>query len=84
MTLTDWIGFAGVAILLMAYVLNLTSRIERNGAAYMMLNLIGAVLACLASVLLKYVPFIILEAVWALTSLSSLFVLFMKNSSKSS
>ncbi|WP_449384926.1 hypothetical protein [Changchengzhania lutea] len=39
----------------------------------MLLNLVGAAMACLASILLNYWPFIILEAVWALVSLYSLF-----------
>jgi hypothetical protein len=42
------------------------------------LNFIGAALACLASVLIHYTPFIILEALWALVSLISIFKLMLK------
>ncbi|HEU4576143.1 MAG TPA: hypothetical protein VFS36_14170 [Chitinophagaceae bacterium] len=68
MTLTDWIGFTGVTILLLAYFLNLFNKLSRNGITYSMLNFFGAALACLASVMLQYWPFIILEGAWACIS----------------
>jgi hypothetical protein len=64
----DWIGFVGVAILLLAFLLNLQHVITKDSLAYLLMNFIGAVLACLASVLLRYWPFIILEACWAVVS----------------
>ncbi len=73
MTYTDWIGFIGVSILLVAYFLNLTNKIEKDGNAYLLLNIIGASIACAASVLLHYLPFIILEAAWTLISVYSLY-----------
>jgi hypothetical protein len=33
------------------------------------MNMVGAGLACLASVMINYVPFIILEAAWTLVSM---------------
>jgi hypothetical protein len=72
MTLTDWIGSIGVTILLLAYFLNLTDRLSKESLAYIIMNLIGAGLACAASVLLKYLPFIILEGAWMCVSLYSL------------
>ncbi len=68
MTFTDWIGFFGVSILLLAFLLNLLKRISQDSLSYISLNLIGAIIACCASALLKYWPFIILEAVWAIVS----------------
>ncbi len=68
MTQTDWIGFIGVTILLIAYFLNLQDRIKKDSAAYLLLNLIGAGIACFASILLKYMPFIILEGSWTIVS----------------
>ncbi len=73
MTYTDWIGFIGVSILLVAYFLNLTNKIKKDGNAYLLLNIIGASIACAASVLLHYLPFIILEAAWTLISVYSLY-----------
>lgn len=68
----DWIGFAGVTILLLAFLLNLLGKISKDGILYIFLNIAGAGLACLASVLLRYLPFIILEGAWALVSLLAL------------
>ena len=72
MTLIDWLGFLGVFQILLAYVLQVSGKLSKNHLAFILLNFLGASLACLASVLMKYIPFIILEAVWALVSLMSL------------
>ena len=72
MTLTDWTGFIGVTILLVAFFLNLKDFIQKDSLTYLLLNSIGAAIACLASVMLKYVPFIILEGCWTLVSLYGL------------
>ena len=68
MTTTDVIGFIGVTILLIAYFLNMTNKIEKDSLVYLQMNFIGAGLACLASVLMKYLPFIILEGCWTIVS----------------
>ncbi len=68
----DWIGFIGVFQILLAYVLNAIGKIENKDLSFILLNLVGAGMACLASILMNYMPFIILEAVWALVSLISL------------
>jgi hypothetical protein len=80
MNLTDWTGFIGVAILLAAFVLNAAGKISKDHIAYILMNLIGAGIACAASVLLNYWPFIILEAAWALVSLVALVNYFRKAS----
>jgi len=71
MNLADWIGFIGVSILLIAFLLNLLKKISQESHAYILLNLIGAGLACIASILIEYIPFIILEGAWTLVSLIS-------------
>ena len=68
MNTTDWIGSIGVTILLIAYFLNLTNSIKKDGITYLLLNVIGAGIACFASILLDYLPFIILEGCWTLVS----------------
>ena len=73
MTITDWIGFIGVTILLIAYFLNLRNIIKKDSLTYLLLNFIGAGLACFASVLLNYMPFIILEGSWTVVSMIGLF-----------
>jgi nicotinamide riboside transporter PnuC len=78
MNTTDWIGFIGVTILLVAFFLNLTHKIKQDSLVYLAMNFIGAGIACLASVLLKYVPFIILEGSWTLVSAFGLYTYFSK------
>ncbi len=72
MNTTDWIGFLGVFQILLAYILNVIGKVSSKSLIFIVLNCIGAVMACLASVLLNYWPFIILEGVWASVSLYSL------------
>jgi hypothetical protein len=73
MNLTDWIGFIGVAILLLAFFLNLFNKLNKDSVAYLSMNILGAGLACYASVLLKYMPFILLEGCWTMVSMVGLF-----------
>ena len=68
----DWIGFAGVFQILLAYVLNVIGKVEKHDLSFILLNLIGAGMACYASVLMSYMPFILLEGIWAGVSLISL------------
>ncbi len=72
MTLADWIGSIGVSILLIAFLLNLLKKIAQDSVPYVVMNLVGALVAGLASVMIHYTPFIILEAVWVLVSLITL------------
>jgi hypothetical protein len=72
MNLSDWIGFTGVTILLIAFLLNLLKKISANSLTYILMNISGAGLACLASVMINYIPFIILEAAWTLVSVVTL------------
>jgi len=68
MTLTNWIGFIGVAILLIAFFLNVSNVIKSDGFLYLFLNFIGAGISCAASIMLKYIPFVIMEASWTIVS----------------
>ena len=42
MTTTDIIGFIGVTILLIAYFLNMTNKIEKDSLVYLQMNFFGA------------------------------------------
>lgn len=77
MSLTDWVGTIGVSILLVAFFLNLMNKIETNGFWYIFLNMLGAAVALVASLLLEYMPFVILEAVWTMVSTYSLVKLYV-------
>ena len=62
------IGSAGVALLLAAFLLNLAKRMRADGYAYATLNFVGAGLACYSSWLIDFMPFVVLEGVWALVA----------------
>jgi hypothetical protein len=72
MNLSDWIGTIGVAMILLAYLLTVFKVRTSDDLLYILLNLAGAAMAGLASLMIKYIPFIVLEAVWSLISLFSL------------
>jgi len=79
MNYIDWTGFIGVTLLLLAFFLNLMGKIKTDSFAYLLLNFFGAGIACLASVLLNYMPFVILEGCWTLVSAVGLVKLATKN-----
>jgi hypothetical protein len=68
----DWIGFIGVTILLIAFLLNLLNKMDKDTLIYIVLNIVGAGLACVASLLIHYMPFVILEGTWTIVSMIAL------------
>ncbi len=81
--LNDWVGLSGVAILLLAYLLNLTNKLNQKSLTYILMNVVGAGLACLASYLINYFPFVILEGVWIFVSLIALIKYIQQRNSQS-
>ena len=71
----DLIGFTGVLLILIAYFLNLNNKLAADHIVYILLNLIGGILACLASLLMEFYPFVLLEGTWAIVS----FIALLKN-----
>ena len=69
----DLIGAAGVALLLGAFAANPLGMVEKESLAYPSANLVGASLATYASWLIAYMPFVVLEGVWACVSLIAVF-----------
>jgi hypothetical protein len=72
MKYNDIIGSLGVGLILLAYFLNTFSFIRKEGRLFFVMNIAGAVLACYAAILINYVPFIVLEAIWTLVSVAGL------------
>ena len=66
------IGSAGVGLLLVAFLLNLFKIILQESRSYAVMNIIGAGLSCYASVLIDYIPFVVLEATWCLVAFAGL------------
>lgn len=71
-TLSTAIGFLGVGLLLLAFVLNIAGRMKAEGIPYLGLNLAGAALACLSSWMIDFMPFVVLEGTWAAATLIAL------------
>jgi len=78
MNFSEIAGSLGVAILLLAFLLNMLKIIKTESLPYLLLNFIGAGIACFASWLIPYFPFVILEGVWAFVSLVSLLRFFYR------
>ena len=72
MNANDIIGTIGVGVILLAYFFNIFSWIKKDGILFYMMNIIGAGIACFASYLINYMPFVILEATWAIVSVIGL------------
>jgi len=62
------IGFIGVSLLLLAFLLNLFRFLRSEGYPYMTLNLVGALLAGYSSYLISFMPFVVLEGTWAIVA----------------
>lgn len=69
MNTNDIIGFIGVTITLLAYFLSILKILSPTGKLFYFLNFLGAGIACFASVLIHYTPFVILEGTWSGISL---------------
>jgi hypothetical protein len=65
MTPSDLIGTLGVSILLIAFVLNQRRRLSEHSRAFLAMNLIGAALCAGSAWLVRFMPFVVLESVWA-------------------
>lgn len=68
MPFAEVVAFLGVFMLLAAFFLNLVGAVEVGNLFYVCLNLFGASLACYASYLVDFLPFVILEGTWALVA----------------
>lgn len=62
------IGSTGVALLLVAFLLNLGHRLRVDGYPYILMNGIGAALAGYSSYLIGFLPFVVLEGTWAVVA----------------
>jgi hypothetical protein len=73
MKLSDIIASAGVIILLIAFLLNLYGKLPVTSKLYASLNFLGAAICCFAAWLVSFYPFVVLEGIWAIFGLFSLF-----------
>lgn len=68
MSLSDLIGTLGVSVLLLAFVLNQRRRLSEHSREFLAMNLIGACLCAYSAWLVRFMPFVVLESVWALVA----------------
>jgi nucleoside recognition membrane protein YjiH len=72
MSPNEIIGTIGVGMILIAYFLNIYTLIKKEGVLFFTLNIIGGLIACIASILIRFWPFIILEGTWTMVSIFGL------------
>lgn len=78
MGLADLLGATGVFLILLAYFFNLYKKLETDNLYYILMNLSGAVLACISSVMIHSLPFTVLETTWAVVSLIAMIKLLTR------
>ena len=72
MSYNDIVGSVGVGLILLAFFCHTFGWISGKGKLFFILNATGAALACYASWLIDYWPFVILEGTWFLVSIIGL------------
>lgn len=66
--MTLFIGTVGATIILILFILNQLNKIEIGNFFYDFGNLIGGLLLVYYSILISSIPFLVINAVWALFS----------------
>lgn len=69
------IQIIGALIILGAFAANQLGELRTDSRLYLLLNLVGSVVLCILAVVEGQLGFILLEAVWAVVSGWSLFVI---------
>ena len=73
MSFAEVLGTIGVSMLLVRVsFLTCSVLMRRSSLKYVLLNLFGGGLACTASILIEFFPFVILEGTWTVVALVGL------------
>ena len=72
------IGSIGVFLLLVSFFLNLFKILKHDTKIYTTMNIIGAGMSCYASILIGFMPFVILNGIWSVVALVGLISLLRK------
>jgi hypothetical protein len=73
MALSEVAGSLGVALLLIAFFMNLFGLMSSDSRLYQAINAIGAGISCYASYLIGFAPFVVLEATWCAVAVIAMF-----------
>lgn len=68
MTTSDLVGTLGVSTLLIAFVLNQRRLLSEHSRPFLAMNMVGALLCGVSAWLVRFMPFVVLETVWALVA----------------
>ena len=74
------VGSIGVGLLLVAFVLNLLKVVSEDSPLYLLMNMVGALLAAYYAMASGSYPFVILELVWGMAALIRLILNIKKGS----
>ena len=66
------VNSAGVFLILAAFFLLILGKVKPENRVYLLMNLIGAGLACFGSWLIQAIPFVVLEGTWAVVAVVGL------------
>ena len=69
---SEIIGSMGVALLLIAFFMNLFGMLTSDSRAYQAMNAVGAAISCYASYLIGFAPFVVLEAIWCAAAIAAM------------
>ena len=73
MQMVDIINSAGVSLILIAFFLLTLKYVTQDSKVYLLLNIVGAGLACYGAWMMGSIPFVVLEATWVVVSFIGLF-----------
>ena len=73
MSTANWVASIGVGILLIGFFLNIIGYINNKNKWYAFLNAFGGLISCYASWMVSFYPFVVLNIIWSITALISLF-----------
>jgi hypothetical protein len=68
MLFADIINTIGVSLILLAFFLLTIRKVQSSSLSYLILNMIGAGMACYGSWLINAIPFMVLEGIWSLVA----------------
>ncbi|MBU0628131.1 MAG: hypothetical protein KKC75_03000 [Nanoarchaeota archaeon] len=72
--LIEIIGFSGMFLILLAFLMNKMHKWKHDSAAYDITNSAGSLLLIIYAVMLKSYPFIILNGIWFIVSVKDFFL----------
>jgi len=72
MSASEIIGSIGVALLLIAFFMNLFGMLHSDSRTYQAMNAVGAAVSCYASYLIGFAPFVVLEAIWCAAAVAAM------------